>query len=467
MSHRSFRAGQEQVGPAWAPAAEGGGAERRASPTLRPTVQTTFERLRDTLRKAGRKEVLQAIGDLDRVDDVLRTYPAQVPTFLELAWQLRDQPDFVGFFHASDGSGPVTDRDTPISPCDLTFNQIVRAHLYGAARLVFERREREWAERRARKEASRRQKRRDQDARGSLSSRLMNPLKTMWEADSEVDPDQLRSLYPGHGLYAILKPYLRDPWQFAFIEHYARLSTAQARVLGHLIGYLRSLDMMETVVGLDVEELAVVRAACRAFAETHLHIKQDKGPRWEMSAEAAKERDEAEERIRVQESITFDTILVRHPGALDAIRTLGLDVRPVVRRLTPIYGEDVWSVLDSPVSLENARRVPDHLLGVLGRLSHLVPPDISAILGHIRDHALAQDLLTFAREDFSDNELANYLSDPSRKPIWNALPAKFNNNYKYQRDARSGMGTLHNNENLRTVSTAIFHSLRLGQVETF
>lgn len=467
MSHLSYPSAVGRPTVMKAPPAEGGGAERRVSPALRPTVQTMFERLLATLRKAGRTDLLQAIGGLERVDDVLKTYPAQVPTFLELAWQLRDQPDFISFFRASDGSGPVSDRDTAIGPCDLTFDQIVRAHLYGAARLVFERREREWAERRARKELSRRQKRREQDARGSLPSRLMNPLKTMWDSDAEVDPAQLRSLYPGHGLYPILKPYLRDPWQFAFIEHYARLSTAHARVLGHLIVHLRSATLLEQVIDLDVEELAVVRAACRAFAEAHLNIKLERGARWEMSAAAVRERDEAEERISVQESITFDTILVHHPAALDAIRTLGLSVRPVIRRLTPIYGQDIWDVFDSPVSLENARSVPDHLLSVLGRLSHRVPPDISAILGHIRDHALAQDLLTFARSDFTDEDLVRCLSDPSRKPIWNTLPAKFNNAYKYQRDAHSGMGTVHNNENLRTVCTGIFHSLRLGQRESF
>ncbi|WP_246152093.1 hypothetical protein [Roseospira navarrensis] len=465
MSRVAGRPKGEMVRQIMAPPAEGGGVDRRANPSLRPTVQTAFERLLALLRKAGRTEILEPIAGLERVDDVLRERPAQVPTFMELAWQLRAEPDFAGFFRASGSDRPVSDRNTPIAPCDLTFDQIVRAHLQAAARLSFDRRERDWVRRRARKEQTRRQKRKGSESRGGLSSRLITPLKTMWDGDTDLE--ELRTLYPGHGLYPVLKPHLREAWQFPLVEIYGRLSTAQARILGHLIAHVRDREMLEMVVGLDVEDLAVVRAACRAFAESYLNLQQDKRMRWELSAEAARARDEAETRISTQESITFDTILLHHRGALDAIRTLGLDVRPVIRRLTPVYGNTIWTVLESPQWVDNAQAVPDHLLKVLGTLGYRVPADISTILGHIRDRDLAHDLLAFAREEFSDDELVRYLADPARKPVWNALPAKFNNAYRYQRDAPAKGSSLHNSESLRLVSTAIFQSLRLGTAETF
>ncbi|KAA5605501.1 hypothetical protein F1188_11445 [Roseospira marina] len=455
--------------PAKAPSNEGGGSERRTNPVLRPAVQAVFDRLLTVLRKARRSEVLDLIGGAERVDDVLRNYPDHVPTFLELAWQLRAQPDFVVFFRASGsrGDGPVQDRSTPIAPCDLTFDQIGRSLLTGAARLVFERRERAWAERRAKQEAARRSKRREAGAKGPLSSRLISPLKTMFEGDHDLDPAHLRAHYPGHGLFAVLRPYLVEPWQFAFLEQYARLGTAQAKVLGHLIWRVRAPEMLETLISLDVEELSVIQAACRAFAETTLGVPPDQGPRWELKGKAARDRDRIEEQIAAEVSTTLDAIVLRHPGALDAIREMGLSARREVRRLTQVYGADIWMVFEQPDRLHNARNVPDHLLRVLGPLCHRVPPDVSAILGHIRDRTLARDLITLAREDLGDEVLAGYLADPVRKPIWNTLPAKFNNAYKYQPDATPGLGAPNNRESLRLIGAGIFQSLRLGHLEIF
>lgn len=452
-----------------APPAEGGPAptERRANPMLRPTVQAAFDRLLAVLQKAGRADVLKPLDGRERVDDILRECPGEVPTLLELAWQLRETSDFRGFFRRSGGETTVQARNQAIDPCALTYDQIVRAHLYGAARLVFERRERAWAQKRAQREKVRRQRRKEQEqARGNLQSRLMAPLKTMLESEQDIDPEQFRSQYPGHGLYLILKPYLQEPWQFRFVETYARLGSAQARALGHLITRIRDPDVLDTVVGLSIDDIGLVRTVCRAFGEIRLNLDLPVGPRWQLSAADLKTRTESEDRLSVIESITFDVVLLEHTAALDTILSLGMEGRSVVRRLTPIFADDLWSVMESPAQIENTRRVPDHLLPVLGPLSRYCPPETSVILGHIRDHALARDLMAFARETFSDEELVRYLADPDRRPIWNTLPAKFNNAYRYQRDAVSG-GSLHNSDDLRTVSSAIFQSLRLGQVENF
>ncbi|MBB4284985.1 hypothetical protein [Roseospira goensis] len=456
--------------PPWsrAPASDpSGGGERRSNPDVRAALQAVYERLLRSLRKAGRDDVLAPLSGLERVDDVLRACPEQVPTLLDLAWQLRDTPDFRPFFLDRAGDAPVAHRGQPIAPCDLTFDQVARALLWGAARLAFDRLERQWTDRRLHQERARRQRRRQEETRGALHARLMAPLKTMLDGgEADPDPEAIRARYPGRDLYPVLKPHLQESWQFAHLDLYARIGTPQARALGHLLGRFRSRPALERVVALSVDDIGLMRTVCRGFAEVWLNLKLEPGPRWQFSAKDLDARTEAEERIAMVESMTFDTLMVEHPRAVAMIRALGLDARGVVRQLTPIFGDEIWDLMAQPEALENARRMPDHLLPVLGRISRRVPPDISAILGHIRDRALAQDLLTFARQSFSDEELAFHLSDPARKPIWNALPAKFNNAYTYQRDALAGHGP-RNSEDLRMVCAAIFQSLRLGHPETF
>lgn len=452
-----------------APPAEGGGgtSERRGSPTLRPRVQAGFERLLSMLQKAKRTDVLKTIGDLRRVDDVLRDRPAQVPILLELAWQLRDTPDFQGFFQRADGKGPVTERGQLIAPCERTYDQIIRAHLHGAARMVFERRERSWIERRARAERAQQRERRKKEPRGGLQSKLMAPIKGMLEGEADIDPDQFRPEYPGYGLYAVLKPSLRASWQFGFLETYARLGTPQARAFGHLLDRVKSPELLETLVNLSTDDVGLIRTVCRVFIEARHKIKLDKSPSWQLSAETRQENEAAEKRISELEGDVVESLILEHPAAIGMIQHLGINVGPdVVRRLTPIFGNEIWSVMEDAQELENARSVPDHLLPILGSVSRYAAPDISTILGQIQDRALAKDLMTMARQAFPDEELARYLGDLERRPIWNTLPTKFNNTYRYQRDAQSG-GNLRNEDDLRTVSKGIFQSLRLGHLETF
>lgn len=450
----------------FATAPEGRGeSDRRSAPSLRPRAQAAFELLLRSLRKAGRTDVLEMVGGLDRVDDVLRERPASVPTLLELAWQLRDVAEFSPYFQRADGHSTVTDRDQPIAPCNRSYDQVVRAHLHGAARLLFERRERAWAERRAR--AAREQRRQRKGQGGGLQSRLMAPLKTMLDGEGDLDPDEFRAEYPGYGLFSVLKPSLREPWQFAVLETYARLGTPQARAFGHLLSRVRSAEMLDTLVNLSVDDVGLIRTVCRTFIEVRQNIKLDKAPRWQLSTEAREANDAAEKQISAHEDAVFETVVLKHTAALPLIRELGINIAPdVVRRLTPVFGDEVWDLLTHPDDLENARAMPDHLLPVLGPVSRHVPPDISIMLSQIKDRALAKDLMAFAREAFPDDELARYLSDTARRPIWNALPSKFNNAFRYQRDAQSG-GSLRNSDDLRVVSTGIFQSLRLGKLETF
>jgi hypothetical protein len=448
-------------------AADGaGGRDRRASPELRPAVQAGYSTLLAVLDKAGRRDLLEPISGLPRVDDVLREQPAHVARLLDIAWELRTSAEFRSLFVRTGATDPVTERDQPIAPCDLTFNQIIRAHLYGAARLAFDKRERAWAERRARREQARRREKRAQEAGKTLQGRLVGSLRTMLDSGEgeAVDPEPYRARYPGHGLYLVLKPHLKENWQFAFIEHYARFGTAQARALAHLIGRVRSAKRLEAFIGLSVDDIGLIRTVARTFGEVRLGVELDHGPEWQMTKQAKEEHAAISEQLSALESIVFDTILLNHPGAVDRIRDLNAAAARTVRRLAPVFGDELWAVMDHQQDLENARNMPDHLLPVLGRLSRHCPPEISTILGHIREHALAKDLMALVRQHFSDDDLARYLSDPSRKAVWNALPTKFNNAFPYQRDAMSG-GSLRNIDDLNTVARALYHALEQGRTE--
>ena len=208
---------------------------------------------------------------LPRVDDVLREQPAHVARLLDIAWELRLDAGFPPPVpaHRNDRSGDR--RDQPIAPCDLTYDQIMRAHLHGSARLMFEHRERRWAERRARKERARRRERRAEEAnRKGLHGRLVGSVRTILDgAEGEpLDPEAFRASYPGHGLYLVLKPHLKESWQFAFIEHYARFGTAQARALGHLIGRVQLAKRHGGVHRPEpVDDIGLLRTVARTFGE--------------------------------------------------------------------------------------------------------------------------------------------------------------------------------------------------------
>jgi|GEM_PF-1071041 len=439
--------------------------ERRTRPSSRPAMQMGFDRLRVLLEKAGRSDILKRLESLGTVDDVLREQPTLVPTLLALAWEMRSQPGFAPLFRGTDQRTIVSHPDTPIFPCGLSFTEVQRVHLLGATRLACERLERAWCQRRAQQERDRVRRERQQQARSSLQTRLMGSLKTMLDGDGEVSPSQFRTEYPGHGVYQSLKAELQDPWQFQMLDLYARMSSAQARMVNHLIRHLTTREALERVVRMDAEDLALVRTVCRAHAKMILTLQLSPDPLWQMTPEEQADARIAAERVDMLENATFDALILKQPAAVEAIVTLGLrNASEVIRRLTPVFGDDMWTIMEDEQALNNARSMPNHLLTVLGPVSRHVPPGISEILNCIRDRALARDLLGLARETFPDDTLGAYLADPDRKPIWNSLPAKFNNAYRYQRDAESGSG-LRNLEDLTTVARALFHSLEIGSLE--
>lgn len=436
------------------------GRDRRV-PQLRERCQIGYDLLRSLLERAGQDALVKQLVGLEAVDDILRHRPEVIPTLLEAAWQLRTEKKFQDLFLGLESGELVENRDQPIAPCGRTFDEVIQAHLYGAARLFFDRLEKDWATAKAR-EAQAAYKRSEAKKRASLTGRLLGNLKELTSDPPSFTADEFRDEYPGHGLYEILKPYLTESWQFALIPLYARLQTRQADALGDLVTFFKTRRDLEVLVRLNAEDISQARGYARVYAEAVTGVSRrgrNAGPgRDDDPVEYAAKMD----LLAREERRTFDLLLTRDVESLEALKAAGTGAEATVRRLAPVFGDETWGIFRNEKQLQNLVNCPDLLLRVLGRSARVIPPAISTILMQIQDKALLKDLLEMALEDLPRQDLETYLSDPERKPVWNALPAKFNNNYRYQADAPSDAGTLKNRENLGLVANGIFESLRNG-----
>lgn len=438
------------------------GRDRRI-PNQRERCQLGYDLLRKLLARSDRADLLKQLEGLDDVDDVLRFQPAYIPLLLNAAWELRSDSKFSNLFLNAETGKLVDSRDEPIAPCGRTFNQVMQAHLYGAARLYFQRLEKDWAAARAREE-QRRWKVAQDKKRATLTGRLAVGLKELAGAPKAFDPNDFREDYEGFGLYEALKPHLQYEWQFRLVPLYARLSTRQAMAYDELIQFFRTPRELEVALKVRSEDVSMARGYSRAHAEALLGIEPGRTRRSgsdEDPAEAAARREQAFK----EERRVFDHLLTRHLDCLEPLKAMGSGADAALRRLTRIFRDDVWSVLRDETQLRNAMNCPDHFVAVIGPSCRAMPPEIATILGQIQDRVLARDILRLAMERFPRNELEAYLSDPDRKPIWNQLPAKFNNNYNYQPDAPRDSSNAKNFENLSMVCDGIFTSLKKGHVE--
>lgn len=456
---------KKKAAPAAASAAD---KERRICPELRIQAQKGYEVLLDLLEKAGHADFIEKLGNRRRVDDVLADLPEAVPALLDMGWELRDSPKFRPLFQAQDGGGTVQDRTTPVAPCGRTFDEVVRAHLMGATRIYLDRLERAWAEKEAKREAKRHAKE-EAEERKSLGGRLSVATRKLISGDPTFDARDFRDRYPGHGVYGIIKPYLREEWQFSMVRAYGRLRTKQAEALGSLLTFFKTPEELEPVLALKSADISVVRGVARAFAEVKLGVRDGTGGKSRSKTSAAEQRklDEMEPQIAALEMSTFEDLVTHHSKGLETILKQGASVDGLVRRLTPIFGDEVWLLFGEPHRLRNVMNVPEHVAPALGRLTQHVPPQISRMIEQIANRELGRDLMVFAAEEFGEDDFARFLNDEERLKIWQAIPGKFNNSFNYQPDAMAGQGSVRNAEDLRMVCAGLFESLRQGQLEKF
>jgi hypothetical protein len=445
------------------------GKERRV-PRLREQCQQGFDTLRVLLTRAGHGALLEPIKDIEAVDDVLRRHPEVVPPMLTAAWELREEKLFADLFRHKETGELVSDRDQPIAPCGRTYNEVIQAHLYGAARLYLERLEKRWARSRARQAEVEYREVREQE-RSTLGGRLLGSLKELTSDQPTFSGEQFRTEYPGYGMYERIKPLLNSVEQFRLIPLYGKLQTRQVDALGDLLGYFTNERDLEALVRLNAEDIAQARGFARAFAEAKLGVSMNAG---RMAANRSKgptdpdqEAEEAAKRAQLpkEERRMFDLLLTRYLDCLPALKEAGTGAETTIRRLTGIFGDDVFALFRDETELSNAINCPEFILKIIGVSARKLSQPVAQSLNQIQNKDITRDLLGLALETFPRADFEFHISDQSRRQIWNVLPAKFNNKYNYQADAPDDAPSLRNYENLTTVCEGIFECLRTGRVD--
>lgn len=454
--------------PAKAGAAKKGSKADRL-PNLRDRCQQGYELLRELLGRTGHKDLADQLKPYDNVDDLMKHHPELVGFFLSAAWELREEKRFQELFQQLDVGGLVTTTSQPIAPCGRTFEEVIQAHLYGAARLYFERLETHWAAARAKEEGAKYQ-RRMQKKKKTLTGLIVGSIKELAMDAPKFTADQYREEYLSYGLYDLLKPYLTSADQFRLIPYYARLQTRQVEELGELITYFNNREELEMLANLKPEDIGQAKGFARVYAEMSLNISRHQV---RMNAQKNKKRDPEEEadelarlkKLPAEERRVFELLLTTYIDCLGPMREAGGGADNTVRRLGPIFKEEVFALFRDPERLRNAINCPDFALKLIGTSSQFMRPEVGETFNQLQNRDLARDLLKIAVEEIDRPELERFISDPSLQPIWYALPAKFNNNYRYQADAPDDSNSLRNYSNLQMVSEGIFESLRTGRMD--
>ncbi|MCF8481173.1 MAG: hypothetical protein K9H25_12130 [Rhodospirillum sp.] len=420
---------------------------------LKARVQKGFQLLRGLLEKAGDQDVTKRIARWDSVDDVMIAAPDLVPTLLAVAWELRHDGAFTDLFQALDGSGIVEDKNQPIAPCGRSFAQIIQSHLFACVRLGLDKAERDWSVKEARRAQSRWRKQQAEAPKGLLKGLFKR------EKEPVFDPADFRRRFPGHGLYEALKPHLKRLDQFPLVPAYVQLSCAQAEVLDDLLEGFNKPDQILFLASLTETDISVLRRCARIYANWKLFPPK---PKKRPNQEDEPFTEEMARALAVEESRVFRDLMANHHQAMDKLKEMGPSAEKLIHMVAPIFRDRIWEIFADDTALLNVINTPEHLVGALGPFCRHVPPALSEILLQMNDQEVIKDILRFCRETFKEKDFAFYLSDPSRIPIWTALPKKFNNNFKYQRDAMKS-NLIRNESDLRTVAAGIFESLRQGR----
>jgi hypothetical protein len=421
--------------------------------SLKTRVQEGYRLLRALLEKAGHREMVERLSPWDNVDAVMVNGPELVPTLLSMAWELRHDGSFANLFRAADGSGIVEDKAQPLAPCGRSYVQIIQSHLLACVRLGIDRAERDWAVKEARRAQNRWRKQKEKEPK-SLFKGLFKR-----EKEPEFKPADFRRKFPGHGLYEVLRPHLKRQDQFLLARAYTQLSVAQAEVLGDLLEEFNKPEQILFLASLTEGDISVLRGCAHIYAQWKvIPPKPKKRPNQDAEPVTA----EMEEQVEEEEARVFRDLLANHHEAVDKLKEMGPTAEKLIHTVAPIFQDDLWDVFADEAALLNVINTPEHLVRALGPFCRHVPPGLSQIFLQMNDQEIIKDILRFCRETFTEKDFAFYLSDASRLAVWGGLPKKFNNNFKYQRDAMKS-NLIRNEEDLRTVSGGIFESLRQGR----
>ncbi len=410
-----------------------GGTERRGSPEFRARAQEAYEALRTMIQEHGGSDIADDLADKPTIEDVMRTRPEMVGALLDSAWQLRSHSNLSGYFQTKEGDGGLAaEHGQPLQPCERTYEDTIQAHLYGSARLFFKRKENVWA-----KAQKSNLKKLDKSVIGGP----VNLLRRAVGMKPKVNEEALRDLYPGKGLYQTLKPYLLHQDQFKYVQDYAELSTKGAAIIGDIFENLRSSAALRVACSLSPEALMNARACAFAYAESEIFAEIESTAESTVKKKNANElrRDKAlMKRVRKHTASVFANILNNHVESIGFVEQHKAGAETVVRALAPHFGEETWEILGVPGAVENVINCPPTVARELGRDARYVDVQISTYVTQLQYPDIGRDVLKIAKERLSEEDFRRALSEEAAIKVWETLPGRFNNQFKYQHDAKPG-----------------------------
>lgn len=439
---------------ATAPQKKPGAQERRGSPVFRQRAQEAYELLRGMIKEQGGTDITEDLEDKPLVEDVMRLYPEMVGALLDSAWQLRSHALLSPYFRMTDREGDVVEEhDQPIAPCRRTYANTIQAHLYGATRLYMRQKENEWV-----KEKVSDPKALGKEAVGGFG----NALRRMFGMKIRVNEAAVRATYPGHGLYETIKPYLMHAEQFKYVRDYAGLSTQGAAVIGDIFEDLRSSSALKAACTVSPDGLMNARGCAKAFAEVEVYaeaVEDDQEGNRKRHINALKRDKELSAEIKVRTARIFAEILNDHIEAISFVERHKAGAEAVVRALAPHFGKETWDVLAEEGAVENVINCPPTVAKVLGRDSRYVDVQVSVYINQLQYPDIGRDIIKMLQKALEPDDFHRALQDEAAIKVWETVPGLFNNEFKYQHDAKGADKTIKNFKELLVEAAPVVKSI--------
>lgn len=428
----------------------------RDATKLRERLGQGLTILTDLLGQGEHRDLGERVAAYTNPVVLMTRAPETVLPLLRAAWELRNQPRLDQLFKREEGgSEVVSSPDQPIAPCNRTFKEVVTFALRATAEAYFERSESDWSI-----EQAERARQRWKDSKLAESNGLLYRLTRLFskEAEPVFDPAEYRQRAPMKGLFPSLEPYLVSSEQFGLLRSYCRWSVPKVEALGTLVHSFRDPDMISFIGGLGETDLSFLRGCARSCVEA-----MNARPTPKKGVKLPPYRPKSPEQMDREEAAMFADLLTNHLNLVPELLAMGRNADSSLRLFAPLYGTETWNVMQDPSSADNVVNVPEEIQPVLGSLCRYVPPKLSRLWAQVNDVEIMKDILLFCRDEFPENEMAFYLSDASRYPVWASLPRLFNNQFAYQRDAAPSKA-VKNKDDLRAVTSGIFDALKTGKV---
>ena len=437
------------------PQKQKGGNERRGSPVFRARAQAAYEILRGLISEHGGADIAKDLADRKTVEDVMRTKPEMVGALLDSAWKLRTNSKLSEYFLLADGEGTtVSEYDQVIAPCGRTYEDTIQSHLYGSARLYMMRRENDWTRERLSQPHKLNRK---------LTSGFANTMRVMVGMKAKVDEKALRESYPGKGLYETLKPYLLVQAQFKYVPAYADLSTKGAAIIGDIFENLRSTAAIKVACVLEPDTLMNARSCATAYAESEFFTqaaaeKKDSGRKRNINE---LRRDvELSCKVKKRTAEVFAHILNNHVESLAFVERHQAGAEAVVRALAPLYVDETWTILAEEGAVENVINCPPNVAASIGKDARYVAVEVSQAIMQLQYPDIGRDILKILRSQLDDDAYMRALGDEAAIKVWETVPGTFNNQFKYQHDAKGDDTTIKNFKYLTAESRTVIKEFK-------